>query len=400
MAEETFREFRRWFWRPPRAHGDVVHDRRVSYLELLYDLVYVAVISQAATRLATDVSAPRFLEFAVVFGLIWIAWVNGTLYLELHGREDGRTRSFVFLQMGILALLAVFTGTAAGEGGAPFAVTYVAFLLVLVWLWNSVRRQDEPEVARVTKQYAVGLLVSAAIILASAFLPQDLRLVVWATFIVLWVSAMLLLSFRSRSFTIGLTPTHAMVERFGLFTIIVLGEVVFGVVDGLSHVERDAITVGTGILALGIGLGFWWIYFDIVGGRLPRNEGRAIGTWILIHLPITLAIAAAGASMVSLIEHAHEPIAPDATVWLLAGSVAAVLVAQVINAWALADMQLVAVVYRPLAIAMCVAAVVALAMALLRPAPWLLVLALGALLSVLWIFAVVKFIRARAWPPA
>src|SRR6266487_1627285 len=113
MVEGTIREFRRWFWRPPRAHGDVIHDRRVSYLELLYDLVYVAVIAQAADALAADVSPRRFLEFAVVFGLIWIAWVNGSLYLELHGREDGRTRTIVFAQMGILVLLAVFTADAA-----------------------------------------------------------------------------------------------------------------------------------------------------------------------------------------------------------------------------------------------------------------------------------------------
>jgi len=96
MTRATIRQFREWFWRPPRAHGDVVRDRSVSFLELLYDLVYVAVISQAAGALADDVSVSRLLEFAVVFTLIWIAWVNGSLYLELHGREDGRTRSFVF----------------------------------------------------------------------------------------------------------------------------------------------------------------------------------------------------------------------------------------------------------------------------------------------------------------
>ncbi len=49
----------------------------------------MAVIAQAAGRLSEDVSVGRVVEFAVVFGLIWIAWVNGTLYLELHGREDG-----------------------------------------------------------------------------------------------------------------------------------------------------------------------------------------------------------------------------------------------------------------------------------------------------------------------
>ncbi len=75
-----------------------------------------------------------------MFGLVWLAWLNGTLHYELHGREDGRTRTFVFLQMAILALLAVFTPDAAGQGGAAFAAAYAASLLVLTWLWYSVRR--------------------------------------------------------------------------------------------------------------------------------------------------------------------------------------------------------------------------------------------------------------------
>ena len=98
--------------RPPRPHGMVIEGRTVSFLELFYDLVYVVVISQAARELANSVSVLGYLEFLVVFGVIWVAWANGTLYYELHGREDGRTRTFVFIQMAILALLAVFTGRA------------------------------------------------------------------------------------------------------------------------------------------------------------------------------------------------------------------------------------------------------------------------------------------------
>ena len=41
---------------------------------------------------ATSRSA-GYVEFAIVFGVIWVAWANGTLYYELHGREDGRTRN-------------------------------------------------------------------------------------------------------------------------------------------------------------------------------------------------------------------------------------------------------------------------------------------------------------------
>ena len=103
----------------------------VSFLELFYDLVYVAAVAQAAHHLAEHVSLSGAVEFGVVFSLIWIAWINGTTYLELHGREDGRTRSVVFLQMGIIALLAVFTAGAVGPGGQAFALVYGTFLVVM-----------------------------------------------------------------------------------------------------------------------------------------------------------------------------------------------------------------------------------------------------------------------------
>jgi low temperature requirement protein LtrA len=105
----------------------------------------VAVVSQAAHHLADHVTARAVAEFAVVFALIWIGWINGTLYLELHGREDGRTRAIVFIQMGVLALLAVFTGEAAGSSGRGFALTYAAFQALLTWWWYAVHREDREE---------------------------------------------------------------------------------------------------------------------------------------------------------------------------------------------------------------------------------------------------------------
>src|SRR6476661_824014 len=136
---------RRWFLRPPRPYGEVIEDRTVSFLELFYDLVYVVLVGQIAHTLAEDISWSGVLDFAVVFGLIWIGWFNGTQFHELHGREDGRNRSLIFLQMGILTVLAVFTGHAASTDGEPFAITYAILLAVLVWQWASVYRTDPPE---------------------------------------------------------------------------------------------------------------------------------------------------------------------------------------------------------------------------------------------------------------
>ncbi len=396
---DNMRDFRAWFWKPPRAHGEILADRRVSNLELLYDLVYVAVISQVAAALAVDLTVGGLVGFIVVFGLIWIGWVNGSLYLELHGQEDGRTRSYVFLQMGILALLAVFTHNATNTTGAQFALTYAAFLAVIAWLFFTVRRVDVAETARVTGYYALTLFASALAIAASAFLAPELREFVWAGFGIVWLGATFLLGFRTRSFTIGVTPTDSMVERINVFTIIVLGEVVVGVVDGLGHASADVMAVVTGMLTLFVGLGFWWIYFDIVGGRKPRTTGRALTVWLLAHLPLTGAIAASGAGMVVLIEHATDPAAPQAPAWLLAISTAIVLAAAVLAATALADYQRLPAVYRPLSLAMLVAAVVAVAVGLVQPPAWLLAIGLGAILLLVWLFGVNKFMRISAWPP-
>jgi low temperature requirement protein LtrA len=133
--------FKSRFWQPPRAHGDIIEDRTVSFLELFYDLIYVVVIARAAHSLAEHLTWRGVGDFAVVFGMIWLAWLNGSIYQDLHGREDGRSRTFIFVQMAILGLLGAYTADAAGSGGRGFALIYAALFAVLTWLWFSVRRR-------------------------------------------------------------------------------------------------------------------------------------------------------------------------------------------------------------------------------------------------------------------
>jgi low temperature requirement protein LtrA len=243
----------------------------------------------------------------------------------------------------------------------------------------------------------LGLAVSAAVVFASAFLPDGPRLVVWTCVAVGWIGGMLALGHPAVGLSRGLRPTHSLIERFGLFTIIVLGEVVFGVVGGLSDSEHDFKTITTGMVALVIGFGFWWIYFDLVGRRAPRPDDRALANWMLSHLPITLSITAAGAAMVSLITHAHDSRTPASTAWLLACAVAVGLLALIVTTRSLADAECLVSVYRPVSVAMAVGAGAAVAAGWARPAPLLFALSLVMILSVLWFFAVSRFLRAGDW---
>jgi low temperature requirement protein LtrA len=390
--------FRRWFWRPPRAHGEVLHDRTVSTLELFYDLVYVAVIIQLGHHLSAHLTVRGVVDFALIFTLIFIAWVNGTLYLELHGHEDGRTRTIVFVQVGLLALLAVFIADAADHTGQAFSLTYAAFLALLTALWQSARRQERRDGGGTTPvmgRYVALMAVWVGVILMGASLPPDVRLVIWAAFGISWMAGVWLAARSRAGLPPGMAPTDALVERFGLLVIIVLGEVFFGVVNGLVAVERDGLTIATGIITLLLGFAMWWLYSDLIGRRLPRADGPGLASWMLWHLPLTLAIAGVGAAGRSLIEHAREPATPAATAWVLAGSVALGLGALVMIERTLTDAARLPSVYRPVRLASIGSAAAVLAVAALQPTPWLLGSLLVAILAGLWVFTVGRFMAAE-----
>ncbi|MDE0376794.1 MAG: low temperature requirement protein A [bacterium] len=391
MSDSIFAEFRRRLWLPPRAHGDMIEDRTVSFLELFYDLVYVVVIARVAHTLAGDITWRSVGEFVVVFGLIWMAWANGTLYHELHGREDGRTRAFVFVQMLLLAMLAVFADEAAGNSGRQFAIVYVLHQAVLWWLWFSVRRQDTEEFMDVTRRYLTGMMVSIGLMIISAVVPVDARVAIWVFLVLLWFASGVWLG-RSEALEAGIRATDSMVERFGLFVIIVLGEVVVGVVDGLSEAEHNTRSIATGMIGLCVGFAYWWTYFDFVGRRLPIDRGPTRTRWMFLHFPVTSSIAAAGAAMVSLIEHAGYEHTPSATAWLLAGSVALGLLALILKMRTLADYDRMPTIYRPLTRVMVPAAVVALITAIWAPAPWLFALIIVVILLAVWLFAVSRWL--------
>jgi low temperature requirement protein LtrA len=393
VAAAMLRDFRRRFWQPPRAHGDVVEDRTVSFLELFHDLVYVVVIAAAASTVAHDVTLRTAAEFAVVFGLIWLAWINGTFLHDLHGRTDIRTRFYTFAQMLLIVLLAVYVADATGDGGQGFALVYTAYLVLLTWLWYAVRRQDDERFMDITRQYLTRMVLSVVAMAVSAFLPTEWRMIVWALIVVMWLATVIRLGGSEEIVgDEGGFVSDSLVERFGLFVIIVLGEVIVGVVDGLSNTERDPETVATAMFGLIIGFGLWWVSFDLTGRRRPRADPGGGPIWIASQLPLTLSIAAAGAAMVGLIQHATDDRAPAATTWLLAGSVALGLVSLAVIVRTLRDYDRLSTVYRPTSILMLGAAGVALLIGAWRPAPLVLVIAPGAIYFVVWVFAVSRWL--------
>lgn len=324
------KNFRKW-WQPPRRAADRPQERSVTFLELFYDLVYVALVAQLAHALAENVTLSAVLGYIFLFIIVWWAWLNGATYHDVHGNNDIRTRVFTFLQMFTVAAMAVFASDALGEGAVGFALSYAAFQLILTYLWWRTGVHD-PDHRPLSGPYSLAFLLTTVLFIVSVFVPGTLRFYLWG--IALLISLLLPLNmFRAgqknpvaqRQVEQMLELSASLVERYGLLTIIVLGEVVVGTVNGVAGKLDLTWQVGlTAALGMLIAIGIWWIYFDFVSMRKPQPTRMKVTQWIYLHLPMTLGIAALGTAVFNVVEHSTEPL--EASVrWLLVGAIALVL---------------------------------------------------------------------------
>jgi len=390
-GRELWARLRRSLWQPPRRHGEQPRERVVGPLELFYDLAVVVLVAQAAHRLAGHLGWAGLGQFAAVFTLVWIAWANGSLHHELHGHEDARARSTFLLQILVLAAMGAFIPAAGGARGAAFAVAAAVLFAVLTVLWLLAARGDRPEYRRPSRLFVAGTAACAVLLAGTALLPASSRVLAWGLIDVAYVAGFAaILVMADPGAAPGVIITEALSERFGAFIIIVLGETLTGVVAGLSSQPVSELTMAVGLVAVVVGFGAWWTYFDFAGQRRPGPQRTASVQWIVGHLPLTAAVAAMGAAMLSLVDHAHDGRTPAATAWVLGAGAAVVLCATMLIAASLQAWDRDRGLYRPLARVCAVVAVACLGVGAARPAPLLLGLALVVLLSIPWGYAVVR----------
>jgi low temperature requirement protein LtrA len=397
---ERWARLRRYLWQPPRPHGEQPRERVVGPLELFYDLATVVLVAQAAHHLAGHLTWRGLGEFAVVFTLVWIAWINGSLHHELHGHDDARARSTFLLQILVLVAMGSFIPQAGGARGAAFAVAAAVLFAILAVLWLLAARGDRPEYRGPSRLFVTGTAACAAALAGTALLPAGARIPAWGLLDAVYLAGFAAVFFVTPVQAVALLVTDALIERFGLLTIIVLGETLTGVVAGLAREPVSGLTLAVGLVAVVVGFGAWWTYFDFAGQRHPRPKQATTLQWIFSHLPLTAAIAAMGAAMVSLVDHAHDGRTPAATAWLLCAGAAVVLAATMLVAASLQAWPADRGLYRPLARTCAAVAVACLAVGAARPAPLFLGLALVVLLSIPWILAVARRPAGRAGPPS
>ncbi len=309
----------RTWWLPPRKAGEPIEDRAVSFLELFFDLVFVVLIARLSQHLSADPGRQEIARTGLLLVPVWSAWINGTFYHDLHATNDISIRVFTFAQMVTIAGMAVYVDTATGAGGAGFAVSYALNHLVLAGMWYRTGYHD-PGHRPASVPFTLVYMASAALFVASVAVAPPGRFVMWGAGllaeIVLLTSVGRLVPDPAGLRTRGLS--QAVVERFGLLVMIVLGGVVVGAIDGVSfnaHIEAEVLF--TGFEAVVVACGLWWIYFDFVARLRPIPARSAL--WANLHFFVVAGMAGVGAAILNTVAHADEDFPPRVH-WLLAGS--------------------------------------------------------------------------------
>lgn len=244
---------------PHEAH------RTATPLELLFDLVFVVAISVAAADLHHGVShgdIELLLSFVMTFVVIWWAWMNFTWYASAFDNNDIYHRFMTLVVMAGALVFAAGIPQFMHTGNSGIAVFgYVIMRVGMVALWLRTAK-DEPRWRNVAYFWAGGIAFAQVLWIARYWVPAQWNL---PTFIICFAIELLIPILAEKKNPIPY-HLHHIVERYGLFTIIVLGEGLVGIMATVNaslegHVGLDFILTMVGGLVL-IFVSWWW-YFNI-----------------------------------------------------------------------------------------------------------------------------------------
>jgi len=277
-------------------------------LELLFDLCFVVAIAQGAAGLDHAIVdnhvASGVVQYLMVFFAIWWAWMNFTWFASAYDNDDVPYRLTVLVQIaGSLVMAAGIPRWFDGGGNVVIVIGYVIMRLAMVTQWIRAARSDPPR-RRTDLRYAVGVSLVQLYWLLLLWAPVGFAYIGFA----IGVIAELAVPVIAERPSMTTFHPHHIAERYGLFTVIVLGESVTAAAlafQGALDDTDSATLIGLAVAGVVILFCMWWVYFDHEDN--PRLDSpRSAFIWGYGHYFVFAAAAAVGAGLVVAVSYHRE----------------------------------------------------------------------------------------------
>lgn len=284
------------WWGPPRKFSNLIEDRRISWLELFYDLVYVIVISRATHQLAVHPGWEGLGNYLYLFVMIFWGWVNGSLYHDLHGSPGIRTRFMTLWQMMAVAALAVTMDGPSDSLIFRGTIALAVLQAFITYLWWSVGIYDRHH-RRLNLPYTICYVGALVSMITTLFVAPPFQGLLFGVTLVLNFLPPFIGASRFQENNADFSLSKSMMERLGLLTIIVFGEAILGVIGGTSLLSFVNVMVWTSFgLGILIVFGLWWIFFALVADRDNKPGFLKGQLLLLLFIPTLASLGMTGAS--------------------------------------------------------------------------------------------------------
>ncbi|MGW7437916.1 low temperature requirement protein A [Streptomyces sp. NPDC054849] len=293
---------------PMTARSRDEEHRAATPLELFFDLCFVVAIAQAGARLVHALAEGHpgsgVIGYFFVFFGVWWAWMNFTWFASAYDCDDVPYRIATLVQ--IAGVLVYAAGVSLAFDANDWTVAVIGYIIMRVALtaqWLRAAAGERGAARAAALKYAAGLVICQAGWVGLLFAPDGAKR--WL-FLVLVAAELMVPVIAERGHE---TPWHAhhIVERYGLFTIIVLGETIAASTVAVKSAldEHEALDVLLPIAGGGLLIVFaaWWIYFAVPMHEHLTSNREAI-PWGYGHLLIFASGAAIGAGIEVAVEHA------------------------------------------------------------------------------------------------
>ena len=309
---------KRWFHHPEFHIPSHEHEKKASWLELFYDLIFVAAFIQLGNGLSQHISITGFLGFAAIFSLLWTIWTGFTTYINRFNIDDFLHRILIFCQMISVGAIALYAPRIFDGYSIPFAGAIGFSLAIIAILYSRSLSHSDETVKQFSLKWTQIYSLSSIIWFCSIFISSPLNYALWFIGTALIFLLPLTKSARELSNYFPRDLEH-LSERYGILTIIVLGESFVKVLAILNKSSLDSTAIIQILYTLLLTISIWWIYFDDVAGSKLKH-GMANGyIWLYSHLPFQLSVTAFGVAAKKVMGIKLNYPMYDSYAWLLCG---------------------------------------------------------------------------------
>ena len=274
---------------------------RVTYAELLFDLVFVFAVTQVSHTLLAHFTLLGAIQTALLLLSVWWVWVYTSWVTNWLNPELTPVRILLFLLMLGGLVLSTSIPKAFDSRGLWFAIAYATMQVGRTIFWLASTSPAQTSARMNATRILVWLSVSAVFWIAGGVTAGEARLVLWAVALTIeYVSPAVrfwIPKYGASSVTDWYVEGGHLAERCAGFIIIALGESIVVTGATFADLKWSGEVVMAFLSSFVSALAMWWIYFHKgaeAGSELISNSsepGRlARLAYTYLHLPIVAGI--------------------------------------------------------------------------------------------------------------